>query len=130
MTAIQAFALYTGLNGLLLVGLAYNVVRHRQRSKIGLGSGTDAALERACRVHGNAVEYVPIALVILAGLALSSVSALVIHALGICLTLGRILHAWGLSSSAGTSMGRVVGTLFTWISVAVGSGWLIWTAVS
>ena len=130
MTGLDAFALYTGLNGLLLIALSFNVVRHRQRSKVGIGIGTDADLERACRVQGNAVEYIPVALIILGALALTGAPTLLIHGLGIALTLGRGLHAWGLSNSAGTSMGRVVGTLLSWISIVAGSGFLIWTAVS
>ncbi|WP_323761530.1 MAPEG family protein [Maricaulis sp.] len=130
MTGLDAFALYTGLNGLLLIALAYNVIRHRQRSKIGIGTGNDAELERACRVHGNAVEYVPVALVIIGALAMTSAPTFVVHGVGILLTVGRGLHAWGLLTSAGTTPGRFIGTLLTWISIVAGSGFLIWTAVS
>jgi uncharacterized membrane protein YecN with MAPEG domain len=30
-------------------------------------------------------------------------------------SLGRAAHAWGLSHSSGTSKGRFLGTLFTWL---------------
>lgn len=130
MTAIDAFALYTGINGLLLMALAFNVVRHRQRAKVGFGTGGDEALERACRVHGNAIEYVPVGLIIIGALAMTDAPILVVHGIGITLTLGRALHAWGLSTSSGTSFGRAVGTLLTWLPLIVGSGFLIWTAIS
>ncbi len=130
MTALDAFALYTGLNGLLLIALAYNVIRHRQRAKVGIGVGGDEKLELACRVHGNAVEYIPAALVVLGGLAMTGAPVLLIHGLGIGLTLGRCLHAWGLSQGAGTSMGRFVGTLLSWLVIIIGSLFLIWTAIS
>jgi uncharacterized membrane protein YecN with MAPEG domain len=37
----------------------------------------------------------------------------VIHGFGGTLLVSRILHAWGLSRSAGTSPGRFLGTLLT-----------------
>ncbi|WP_291843020.1 MAPEG family protein [Maricaulis sp.] len=130
MTALDAFALYTGLNGLLVIVLAFNVVRYRRSAKVGFGTGGNEALERACRVHGNAIEYVPVGLLILGALALTSAPVLVVHAVGITLTLGRLLHAWGLSTSSGTSFGRAVGTLLTWVTLIAGSLFLIWTAIS
>jgi len=130
MTGLDAFALYTGINGLLVIALAFNVIRHRQRSKVGIGTGNDAELERACRVHGNAVEYVPVGLVIIGALAMTGAPVLIVHGVGILLTVGRGLHAWGLSTSAGTTPGRFIGTLLTWISIVAGSGFLIWTAIS
>ena len=130
MTALDAFALYTGLNGLLLIALAYNVIRHRQRAKISFGTGGDEKLELACRVHGNAVEYVPVTLIIIGALAMTSAPILVVHGVGITLTVGRGLHAWGLSTSSGTSPGRFIGTLLSWISIVIGSLFLIWTAIS
>ena len=47
MTAMQAVALYAGLNILLLVFLAANVSLNRRRAKISLGTGNDASLEQA-----------------------------------------------------------------------------------
>ncbi|MDF1769013.1 MAPEG family protein [Maricaulis sp.] len=130
MTALDAFALYTGINGLLIIALAFNVIRHRQRAKVGIGIGNDEKLELACRVHGNAVEYIPVALVIIGGLALTNAPILLIHGLGIGLTVGRLLHAWGLSQSSGSSMGRFIGTLLSWLVTIIGSLFLIWTAIS
>ena len=40
---------YAGLLGLLALSLAWLVVTNRRRAQVGLGSGGDAALERAIR---------------------------------------------------------------------------------
>jgi uncharacterized membrane protein YecN with MAPEG domain len=40
-----------------------------------------------------------------------------LHLMGIALTLGRILHAWGLSTSPGESFGRAAGTTLTWLTL-------------
>lgn len=112
MPVISSF--YIGVNVLLIFILAMYVVVLRMRHKVGLGDGGVPEMLRAIRVHGNALEYVPLALLMILVLELMGVPRFHLHALGIILTLGRILHAWGLARSSGTSPGRFVGTLFTW----------------
>lgn len=130
MSALEGVALYAALNLLLVILLAYNVTRHRQRAKVSIGTGEDAGLEQACRVHGNAVEYIPVGLIALALLALLDTSPMIIHVLGFALTLGRGLHAYGLLSKAGVSMGRFIGTLLTWLMILASAGLLIFAAIT
>lgn len=114
-------ALYAGLNGLILLVLAIRAARQRGISKVGIGTGGDAVLERASRVHGNAVENIPIVLILL-GLAEASGSGVVfLHGIGIALTLGRLLHAWGLARSPNESFGRAAGIILTWFALAAGA---------
>ena len=63
-------ALYAGLMGLWLLGLSFEVMRRRRRHNVSVGDGGVGALEQATRAHGNACEYVPVALILL-GLAVS-----------------------------------------------------------
>ena len=56
---------YAALTGLLVLALAYRVVRLRRAYKIGLGDGGNDALHLANRVHGNLLENAPIALLLL-----------------------------------------------------------------
>lgn len=112
MPVISSF--YIGINVLLIFILAMYVVVLRMRHKVGLGDGGVPEMLRAIRVHANALEYVPLALLMMLVLELMGVPAVHLHGLGITLTLGRILHAWGLARSSGTSPGRFVGTLCTW----------------
>ena len=130
MTAMQAVALYTGLNILLLIVLAVNVSLNRRRSKISLGIGTDPGLEQACRAHGNATESIPAALIGLALLGLLGTGTLVIHALGIALTLGRGLHAYGLLTEPGRSFGRLIGTALSWLVLLASALLLLAKAIS
>lgn len=112
--------LYAGLSGLLLLALSFQVVALRRRHGIGLGSGDQPALERAIRVHANFCEYVPLGLVLLLVLELTAaLPTLVLHILGVMLVAGRVLHAQGLSGTAGVSKGRFVGTLLTWLMIAI-----------
>lgn len=130
MTAMQAVALYAGLNILLLVFLALNVSLNRRRAKVSLGVGTDTRLEQACRAHGNATENLPAALIGLTLLGLLGTGTLVIHALGIALSLGRGLHGYGLLTDPGRSFGRVTGTTLTWLVLLASALLLLAKAIS
>jgi len=114
-------ALWAGILGLLSLALAMFVARARSSENVIFGDGANIVLQQRIRVHGNFVEYVPIALVLLLVLELNTSSALVLNALGGTLVVGRLLHAFGLSSSTGTTFGRFVGTVLTWLVVLVAS---------
>ncbi len=118
-------ALYAGLAGLLLLALAVLVVARRRSAKIGIGVGDDRELERRVRAHANAAEYVPIALLLLLLAELSGLGSHWLHVAGIALVGARLAHAWGLTRSAGTSPGRFVGTLGTWLVILGLSAWLV-----
>lgn len=113
--------LYAGLNGLLVLVLAFIVVRQRQRTRIELGTGGNEQLERAQRALGNWAEYVPLALILMGLLEAQRTSAYLLHALGIAITAGRVLHAWGLSHSSGQTFGRSAGMVLTWATLLVAS---------
>jgi uncharacterized membrane protein YecN with MAPEG domain len=107
-------ALYAGLLGLLVVALGLHVVGRRRSARIGIGDGDDMVLRHRVRVHGNAAENVPLALVLLTLCELTGTSAPILHVLGVTLLVARALHAWGLSRSAGVSVGRFVGVFGSW----------------
>ncbi len=110
--------LYAGLLGLQLLVLSWRVVSLRRRLRIGLGDGGNADLQRAVRVHGNFLEYTPIALLLIALLELNGLEPVWLHAAGVALLVFRSLHAFGLARSTGTSFGRFAGTLGTWVLLA------------
>jgi uncharacterized protein len=122
-------ALYAALNALIMVALALLVVRHRGRAKAGIGDGGDPQLALAIRAHANNVEYVPYALVLLLLLELGAWPAWVVHVLGLVLTVGRVAHGYGLSRSRGTSPGRAVGMVCTWLMILIAAGLCLWRAV-
>jgi len=57
--------IYAGFCGVLLVLLYLRISQRRMAAKIGLGTGGDADLELRVRAHGNFIESVPMALVLL-----------------------------------------------------------------
>lgn len=113
-------ALYAGLAAVVLVALSARVSQLRRRTGVGIGHGDDETLARAIRVQGNFIEYTPFALLLILIAESSGVPAWTLHSLGIALLVGRILHATGLSQSAGVSAGRLIGTTLTWLVVLIG----------
>ena len=116
---------YAALCTLLVLGLAGRVMAFRLRSRIGLGDGGDQELQRRVRAHANAIEYLPLALLLLGGMELNGYPDTVIHAFGAVLLLSRLLHAWGLSRSSGASPGRFLGTLLTLVLMLAMAGFAI-----
>ena len=57
-------------------------------------------------------------------------SVALVHACGAGLLLARVLHAVGLSGSAGVSFGRFWGILLTWAILLVLGGQLVWHYVA
>ena len=123
-------ALWAAILGLLSLALAGRVVRGRITEKVGFGDGSSIVMQQRIRVHANFVEYVPLALVLLLLLELNTSSILVLHAVGASLVLARLLHAFGLSTSTGTTVGRFVGTILTWLVILAESLLLLYARLS
>lgn len=123
-------AFYAGLSALLLLFLSVRVMLHRRRARIGLGDNGDRVLIRLIRAHGNAVEILLPGLVLLLVLELLAIAPLWLHLFGAALLIGRLLHAWGVSRSGGTSFGRLWGMVLSWLSILVMALVAIWQAVA
>jgi hypothetical protein len=119
MMQIAVVALYAGLNAAIGLVLALNVVRLRAKHRVDLGTGGNSALEQAIRAHGNFVEYVPLILLLMLIAAMGGESLYWLHGMGIALTMGRLLHPWGLLGNRGVSVGRFSGTNITWLVMLV-----------
>jgi uncharacterized membrane protein YecN with MAPEG domain len=110
-------ALYTAILTLILMALAINVTRSRRKLRVGLGDGNNPVMLRMVRIHGNAVEYIPIAVLLMLVYELNGGSRATLHVCGCALILGRVVHAAGLWSSDGQSPGRAVGQSLTWLTI-------------
>ncbi len=118
LTALPAITtLYACLLGIWIVGLSVWVVLLRNLDQVGIGAGESRRLARAIRVHGNALEYIPLALLLLLLLELNGGSAGLLHGFGIALLVGRLLHALGLGRRSGYSWGRLSGAGITLLAL-------------
>jgi uncharacterized membrane protein YecN with MAPEG domain len=119
-------ALYGGLVGLILLLLAVLVSRLRGELKTYLGDGGDERLARAIRVHANAVEWALPTVLLLLIAELNRAPPVLLHACGIALVVGRVLHAVGMRRTGGTSFGRFAGAALTWGALVVLALWDLW----
>ena len=110
-------SIYAALLGLGYVGLAVRVIRLRRQVKIALGSGGSRQLERAIRVHANFSEYVPLALILATFAEMRGYPSMLIHAFGLTLVSGRVLHAYGVSQENENLRFRVAGMALTFTSL-------------
>ncbi|WP_251360000.1 MAPEG family protein [Kangiella sp. TOML190] len=109
--------IYAAILAILMLVLATKVVLTRRKLRIGVGDKGDGAMLKVIRVHGNATEYVPITLILLALAELNGASAYLINSWGIAFVVGRLIHAYGLGRSIGVSFGRFYGTILTWLVI-------------
>ena len=104
ITALYAVAL-------TLIGsyLAFRVGSLRGKTGISIWYGDDQQLALEMRRHGNFVEFVPLALILMAILELNGISAWVLHAAGVLLVVSRILHPMGLEAESISNPLRGIG---------------------
>jgi uncharacterized membrane protein YecN with MAPEG domain len=112
---LNALSLWVGLNLLLTLLLALNVVRNRFKAQGD--SGDPVTLEKAVRAHGNNTEYVPGILIGLGLMAMTGASAQTISILGGTLFVARILHAYGIQQSKVPNIFGLVGNFGTWLTM-------------
>jgi uncharacterized membrane protein YecN with MAPEG domain len=126
---LQMVAFYAAINALIMIVLGMLVVRARVRTRTEIGDGGDPALLGPLRAHANNTEYVPLAIVLMMLLYALDASVIVIHAVGVTLTLGRLLHAVGLTRNVGTSAGRLAGMVLTWLAYIIAIVVTLWLAL-
>lgn len=117
MIVLPITAFYASILAFIYLYISGLVIVHRRSNRIGVGDGGDEVLQRLVRVHGNFAEYVPLSLLLLAILEISTDIPWLIHLFGIALIAGRLLHAYGLRHSAGGSWQRVTGMMLTLLSL-------------
>jgi uncharacterized protein len=123
--SLRVSAVYIALIILMAIVLTVLVILQRRSKLVGIGDGGDKTIARMIRVHGNFAENAPYVMALLILLPMLGAGSLVIHLVGGLFLLGRIGHAYGLSQSAGSSLGRVGGMVLTFTSFLIGAGALL-----
>ncbi|PHM27733.1 MAPEG family protein [Xenorhabdus budapestensis] len=89
-------SLYIVLGALLVIKLSFDVIKLRTQYRVTSGDGGFYELQTAIRIHGNAVEYIPISLLLLLIMEMNGAAVWMLHICGILLLAGRLLHYYGL----------------------------------
>ena len=121
----QITMFYAGLLGLISLALSYFCGSLRGKTGISIGDGGNTGLLLAMRRHANFVEYVPLALILIALLEMDGVSPLAIHLLGGGLVVTRVAHAVGLKPDTMEGLGRLIGAAGTALITLIASVWAI-----
>jgi uncharacterized membrane protein YecN with MAPEG domain len=133
---IATSTFWIGFYGLLQITLWIKImtIRAVQPSSThqlqNLAVSQDIRNLRATRAHGNYTENAPIfSLLLLVVDAMNVVPKLVVNVLGGLFFFGRIFHMMGMWAYEGSSIGRIVGALFTMASLVLGSCMSIYSAI-
>jgi uncharacterized membrane protein YecN with MAPEG domain len=116
--SVSITALYGAILGLIVIALAVNVTVHRVKLRVPLGDGGNAEMRRMIRLHGNAAEYIPLAIALMLIYELNGGGHMGLHIVGIALIAGRVIQTWGMWATDMTNIGRQIGQSLTWLSVA------------
>jgi uncharacterized protein len=119
LNLLQILALYAAVLGLIFIALSILTIRRRRERLVSLGTGNDDNLEKRIRAHANFAEYVPLALILIAGAVLTGANAWFVHACAIALVTGRLAHAGAILT--GTIRFRVYGMVATFVVIVVAS---------
>jgi uncharacterized membrane protein YecN with MAPEG domain len=114
--------LYAAPLAALFLVLSFAVIRRRRGLAISIGDGGDTRFARLIRGHGNFAEYVPITLLLMAFAEMGGAGAGVIHAAGISLLIGRLLHAYALGLTERNLPARNGGMILTFAAMVIGIG--------
>jgi len=89
-------AFYVSLASIFIVWLSLNVIKTRRAEHISLGDGNNISMQIAIAAQANAVQYLPLTLLLMLTLELNGGFKWIIHLSGILLLAGRVMHAKGL----------------------------------
>lgn len=110
---------FAGALALLMLWLAIDVTRNRARTRASLDEAADGRLHAAVRRFGNAAEYVPIGVVLMALAEANGAPATILYAIGGLLVTGRVIHPFGIDAERARTAGRVVGMVLTWAAIGL-----------
>ena len=105
--------IYAALLTFLFIALSWYVIMYRRAKVISLGDNDDKALRKRMRAQANFIEYTPLGIILMLIAELQGAPAVALHAMGLALLVGRILHAVGFASTPQKIILRQIGMLLT-----------------
>ena len=122
--------LYAALLTVVGLTLMVRVARMRARTGVSILHGDDMDLALAVRQHGNFIETVPLALILMGLVEANGANSILLHANGIVLLLARIAHPIGLRLDRADHPLRAVGAVGTVLTTFVLAAVALWQAVA
>ena len=122
-------ALYGGILALIVIALAINVTVHRVKLQVPLGDGGNAQMRRMIRLHGNAAEYIPLAVALMLIYEINGGWRTALQIIGVALVAGRLLQTAGMWGTEMPGFGRGTGQTLTWLAIAALAVLNLWKVV-
>ena len=107
---LEITALYGAMLGVIMLVLWIMVTKKRADMDLSIGDG-DVVLHEKIRRHGNFIEWVPMALILMILAEAGGASALWLHIAGIALVVGRLAHPFGLRADNAAHPLRIIGNV-------------------
>lgn len=121
-------SLYAAILAIMYIQLSFRVVKVRKAQQVSFGDGNNPELVAAIRAHGNFIEYVPFALILLFLVEYQGLGSHYCHILGLLLVIGRICHSYALTENS--LKARVAGMLLTFFVLGISAFLLLLTRVA
>lgn len=112
----------------VLVAVLSNIVSaKRGKANIAILHGDDMNLAVWIRRHGNLVETIPLALILMGLAEARDLAPYWLHVAGIVLVVARLLHAVGLDGVNPKGVLRIAGGVGTQATTLALAGYLLWS---
>ncbi len=125
VNTFEVTSVYAGIFGVLFFVFTMRVGLYRVKHRISFGDGGDSELTKRMRAHGNFVEAVPIALILLGLAEAGGASNTLLHSAGGMLLVGRLSHWFQISGFLKPLPFRMGGMILSFASVLTTSIWLL-----
>lgn len=125
--AFQVTSLYASVLAIAAIVLAVIVSTKRGKYGVSILDGGHPELALWIRKHGNFVEAVPFALLMMALAEARGMPSLWLHVIGSLLLISRLAHVYGLSNENPTEPFRIGGTVGTHLTVLGAVAYLAWS---
>jgi uncharacterized membrane protein YecN with MAPEG domain len=125
--AFQVTALYASILAIAAIILSVMVSARRGRTGVAIMDGGNPQLALSIRKHGNFVESVPFAILLMALAEARGMPATWLHAIGILLLVARLIHVFGINLNNPADPLRVAGAVGTHLSMLGAVIFLLWS---
>lgn len=119
-------ALYAAIFGVLALVLSNIVSAQRAKANISIMHGDNMQLALWIRRHGNLVETIPLALILMGLSETLGMPAMWLHAMGLLLLASRLIHVVGLNTDRPAAPLRIIGGSGTQLAMLGAIGYIFW----
>ena len=123
---MQTTALYAALLAIVMMVLRTLVTIVRARTGISIDHNGNMALAERIRWHGNFIENVPMALILMGAAETGGAPTMLLNASGSILLAARLAHPFGLRHDNAKAPLRIISGIGTTASMLLTIGYILW----